>query len=176
MNGVKRVTVRRSAEEWRAIVSRFERSGKTSKQFCSAEQLTPSTIALWRRRLRGQAAGSGANGAVRGVGGFAAGAGGVGGGAGLGRRRGFSFAAPVAVLNFGGDCRIWLCPWPSHLRTTEPFLPSTRALSLLCRARDLVKVPTCSFVNSAATRWLMYSEPLSAWKPLILKGKDPSSA
>ena len=108
MNGVKRVTVRRSAEEWRAIVSRFERSGKTSKQFCSAEQLTPSTIALWRRRLRGQAAGSGANGAVRGVGGFAAGAGGVGGGAGLGRRRGFSFAAPVAVLNFGGDCRIWL--------------------------------------------------------------------
>ena len=65
MNGVKRVTVRRSAEEWRSIVSRFERSGQTSKQFCSAEQLAPSTFALWRRRLRGAAAGSEANGSAR---------------------------------------------------------------------------------------------------------------
>ena len=65
MNGVKRVTVRRSAKEWRAIVSRFERSGQTSRQFCSAEQLAPSTFALWRRRLRGSAAGSESNGAAR---------------------------------------------------------------------------------------------------------------
>ena len=65
MNGVNRVTVRRSAEEWRAIVSRFERSGQTSRQFCSAEQLAPSTFALWRRRLRGPAAGSESNGAAR---------------------------------------------------------------------------------------------------------------
>lgn len=65
MKGVKRVTVRRSAEEWRAIVSRFERSGRTSKQFCTAEQLAPSTFALWRRRLLGPAAGGGANGAAR---------------------------------------------------------------------------------------------------------------
>ena len=31
--------------------------------------------------------------------------------------------------------------------------------------------PMWSLVSSAATRWLMYSEPLSAWKPLTWKGK-----
>ena len=64
---------------------------------------------------------------------------------------------------------IWL--YPNHLRITEAFLLSARALSLVCRARDLVNVPTCSFFNSAATLWLTYSEPLSAWKPLTSKGK-----
>ena len=48
----KRVTVRRSAEEWRAIMSRFERSGQTHGQFCAAEDLAPSTFSLWRRKLR----------------------------------------------------------------------------------------------------------------------------
>ena len=65
MNGAKRVTVRRSAEEWRAIVSRFEGSGQTRKQFCTAEDLAPSTFSLWRRKLRRSEAGSGANGAGR---------------------------------------------------------------------------------------------------------------
>ena len=65
MNGAKRVTVRRSAEEWRAIVSRFEGSGQTRKQFCTAENLAPSTFSLWRRKLRRSEAGSGANGAGR---------------------------------------------------------------------------------------------------------------
>lgn len=63
MNGSKRVTVRRSAQEWRAIVSRFERSGRTRKQFCAAEDLAPSTFSLWRRKLRGSV--SEANGAER---------------------------------------------------------------------------------------------------------------
>ena len=44
-------------------------------------------------------------GAVRGVVGFGAS---VGGGTGPGRRGGFAVAAPVAVLNLGGDCRILL--------------------------------------------------------------------
>ncbi|MDD9997278.1 MAG: hypothetical protein OXQ89_05990 [Rhodospirillaceae bacterium] len=43
MREAKRVTVRCSAEEWRAIVSRYERSGQTRKQFCASEQLAPST-------------------------------------------------------------------------------------------------------------------------------------
>ena len=51
--------------------------------------------------------------------------------------------------------------WPNHLRITWAFLPSTSALSLECRARDLVNRPTRSFPSSSATRWLMYSPPLS---------------
>ena len=51
MSESKRRMVRRSAEEWRAIVSRFECSGQTSKQFCSVEELVPSTFWFWRRKL-----------------------------------------------------------------------------------------------------------------------------
>ena len=65
MNGVTRVTVRRSAEEWSAIMSRFERSGLTTGAFCASESLAPSTFSLWRRKLRRSAEGSGANGAAR---------------------------------------------------------------------------------------------------------------
>ena len=65
MKGAKRVTVRRSAQEWRAIVSRYERSGQTRKQFCAAEQLAPSTFSLWRSKLRRSASESAANGAAR---------------------------------------------------------------------------------------------------------------
>ena len=65
MKGAKRVTVRRSAQEWRAIVSRYERSGQTRKQFCAAEQLAPSTFSLWRSKLRRSASGSAANGSAR---------------------------------------------------------------------------------------------------------------
>ena len=32
MRGTKRVTVRRSAQEWQAIVSRYERSGQNRMQ------------------------------------------------------------------------------------------------------------------------------------------------
>lgn len=65
MKGAKRVTVRRSAREWRAIVSRYERSGQTREQFCAAEDLAPSTFSLWRSKLRQSASDSAANGASR---------------------------------------------------------------------------------------------------------------
>lgn len=65
MREAKRVTVRRSAQEWRAIVSRYEHSGQTLKQFCAVEQLAPSTFSLWRRKLRQSASDSAANGAAR---------------------------------------------------------------------------------------------------------------
>lgn len=51
MNEARRVTVRRSAEEWRTIMSRFERSGGTIKQFCTAEQLAPSAHPLSHTRI-----------------------------------------------------------------------------------------------------------------------------
>ena len=62
--------------------------------------------------------------------------------------------------------------WPRWRRTTLPFLLSTSALSLERRGRDRVNSMR-SFSSSAATRWLTYSEPLSAWKPLTAKGKSP---
>ena len=58
MSDEKRVVVRRSPEEWRAIMSRFERSGQSYREFCMAEDLAPSTFSWWRRKL-GR---SGANG------------------------------------------------------------------------------------------------------------------
>ena len=64
MKGAKRVTVRRSAQEWRAIMSRYERSGQTRKQFCTSEDLAPSTFSLWRRKLRRSASESAADGAA----------------------------------------------------------------------------------------------------------------
>lgn len=51
-----------------------------------------------------------------------------------------------------------------YLATVEPCLDSTRALSMVLRERDLV----CSmrrFSRSVATGPLMYSVPLSLWKP-----------
>lgn len=51
MSEGNRVVARRSAEEWRAILSRFERSGQGHRDFCLAEGLAPSTFALWRRKL-----------------------------------------------------------------------------------------------------------------------------
>ena len=51
MNDEKRVVVRRSPEEWRAIMSRFERSGQSYREFCMAEDLAPSTFSWWRRKL-----------------------------------------------------------------------------------------------------------------------------
>ena len=59
-------------------------------------------------------------------------------------------------------------------RTTWAFSPSTSALSSEVRARDLVKRSTRSSSTSSATRWLMHSLPLSAWKPRMRNGKDSS--
>ena len=44
------------------------------------------------------------------------------------------------------------------------------------RGRDLVKSRMCGLLSSAATVWLMYSEPLSAWKPTTANGNRPSRA
>ena len=41
MSEVKRALVKRSPDEWRAIVSRFERSGQGCREFCMAENLAP---------------------------------------------------------------------------------------------------------------------------------------
>ena len=42
MNQHKRVVVRRSPEEWRAIMSRFERGGQSHREFYLVEDLAPS--------------------------------------------------------------------------------------------------------------------------------------
>ena len=60
MSEEKRVVVRRSPAEWQAIMSRFERSGQSHREFCQAEDLAPSTFSWWRRKL-GR---SGSNGAT----------------------------------------------------------------------------------------------------------------
>ena len=44
MNEGKRVVVRRSPAEWRAFVSRFERSGLGCRAFCVAEDLVSMSI------------------------------------------------------------------------------------------------------------------------------------
>ena len=59
MDRDKRVAVRRSPAEWRAIMTRFQRSGQSQREFCLAEELAPSTLSWWRRKL-GR---SGSNGA-----------------------------------------------------------------------------------------------------------------
>ena len=51
MSDVKRAVVKRSPDEWRAILSRFERSGLGCREFCVAEDLAPSTFWWWRRKL-----------------------------------------------------------------------------------------------------------------------------
>ena len=52
MSEEKRAVVRRSPDEWRAILERFERSGQSHREFCLAEDLAPSTFSWWRRKLR----------------------------------------------------------------------------------------------------------------------------
>lgn len=44
---------RRTASEWRELVSQFERGGQSRKAFCSSQGLSLSTFDLWRRKLRG---------------------------------------------------------------------------------------------------------------------------
>ena len=43
---------RRSANEWRALMRAYSRSGKTRKQFCAQHGLALSTFEWWCRRLR----------------------------------------------------------------------------------------------------------------------------
>ena len=51
MSEEKRAVVKRSPDEWQAIVSRFERSAQGCREFCTAENLAPSTFWWWRRKL-----------------------------------------------------------------------------------------------------------------------------
>ena len=60
MSEGKRAVVRRSPEEWRTILERFERCGQSHREFCLAEDLALSTFSWWRRKLRR----SGAHGAA----------------------------------------------------------------------------------------------------------------
>ena len=56
---------------------------------------------------------------------------------------------------------------------TEPFLLSTRALSLLRRGRDLVNSSMWRACSRAAILWLMNSEPLSVLESADVEGKRP---
>ena len=47
---------RRTASEWQELISRFERTGQTRKDFCLSQGVSLSTFDLWRRKLRGRTA------------------------------------------------------------------------------------------------------------------------
>jgi len=42
---------RRTADQWRGIVARFQESGLTPKEFCKREALAEATFGRWRRRF-----------------------------------------------------------------------------------------------------------------------------
>ena len=43
--------VRRSREEWRAIIGRFHSSGMTGAAFCRREKLPKSSFEKWKRKI-----------------------------------------------------------------------------------------------------------------------------
>ena len=47
------VLVKRSAEDWGALVREFEASGETLKAWCAGRGFSPKTLSNWRCRLRG---------------------------------------------------------------------------------------------------------------------------
>ncbi len=51
MSDEGRAVVRRTRGEWRAIMSRFERSGQGRREFCEAEGLVLGTFSWWCREL-----------------------------------------------------------------------------------------------------------------------------
>ncbi|HUE28592.1 MAG TPA: hypothetical protein VMP89_17595 [Solirubrobacteraceae bacterium] len=56
-------TVRRSAEEWAALVAEWEESGQDSRTFAAARHINPRTFSWWRWRLgKGTSAGPTADG------------------------------------------------------------------------------------------------------------------
>jgi len=44
--------VRRSREQWRELVARFEQSGQNRKQFCAEQDLSVGSFTQWQRKLR----------------------------------------------------------------------------------------------------------------------------
>lgn len=53
-NGSTHRRVRRSRQEWRSLVSRFEESGQTREAFCAETGISVSTLRRWSSRLRQQ--------------------------------------------------------------------------------------------------------------------------
>ena len=49
--GGTRPRARRTAAQWRKLIERFERAGRTRGEFCAAHGLALSTFDLWRRKL-----------------------------------------------------------------------------------------------------------------------------
>jgi transposase-like protein len=49
--------VRRSAQQWKALVERYERGTATQARFCAREGVSVGALQYWRRRLREEAAG-----------------------------------------------------------------------------------------------------------------------
>ena len=49
--GGTRRRARRTAAQWRKLIERFDRSGQTRGNFCTANGLALSTFDLWRRKL-----------------------------------------------------------------------------------------------------------------------------
>lgn len=52
MAGKHLARTRRTESDWRAIMARFRRSGKTQEAFCREAGLASSTFQIWSRRLR----------------------------------------------------------------------------------------------------------------------------
>jgi len=48
---IKARKIFRSADQWRAIMSRYAASGLTQEQFCAREDLAISTFCSWRARV-----------------------------------------------------------------------------------------------------------------------------
>lgn len=49
---VKSKKVRRSRDEWRRLVARYECGELSPAEFCRREDLNPNTFRLWRGRVR----------------------------------------------------------------------------------------------------------------------------
>lgn len=48
----KRRWIRRSEDEWRELLARFEQSGQTQEHFCSEQGVVLSSFTRWRQKLR----------------------------------------------------------------------------------------------------------------------------
>ena len=48
----RRSRIRRSEDEWRKLLVRFEHGGQSRKQFCADQGVAVSTFSRWRQRMR----------------------------------------------------------------------------------------------------------------------------
>ncbi len=48
----RRSRIRRSEDEWRELLVRFEHGGQSREQFCADQGLAVSTFSRWRQRMR----------------------------------------------------------------------------------------------------------------------------